>query len=276
MPCPRFSQRHPKTVYVVLGATHPHVKEQHGETYRLIAREPRAAAGRRLEHDLPRPFREPGGARRSSWRPPTSTSRLTSSRSRSPPGRWRTRSVPARPSISTPYWYASELLADGRGLLVPWRDAPAIARAVIDLFGDDAKRRAMRERAAAFGRNMVWPAVARRYVETFERARAEHAIGSARCSRPRPRRAAGGAPGRRPRHFAADDRRPGILQHARVQRAPVRGRLLPGRQRTCLAVHGAPRGCGNRGLEDRSRCWRRATWRSSATRSTRDAAGSET
>src|SRR4029079_19301455 len=76
--------------------------------------------------------------------------------------------------ISTPYRYARELLADGRGILVPWRDPHAIAEQVVDLLGDDAKRLAMRERAAAHGRDMIWPAVARRYVESFERARAEH------------------------------------------------------------------------------------------------------
>ena len=77
--------------------------------------------------------------------------------------------------ISTPYVYARELLADGRGILVPCRDAPAIAREVIGLLGDDAKRLGLRERGAAYGRSMMWPAVARRYVESFERARIEHA-----------------------------------------------------------------------------------------------------
>src|SRR4029450_10056599 len=65
--------------------------------------------------------------------------------------------------ISTPYLYARELLADGRGILVPVRDPQAIAREVIGLLGDDARRAALCERAAA-GRDMTWPAVARRYV----------------------------------------------------------------------------------------------------------------
>jgi hypothetical protein len=76
--------------------------------------------------------------------------------------------------ISTPYWYATELLADGRGILVPWRDPQAIAREVIGLFDDPAKAHALRERAAACGQSMLWPVVARRYVQTFERARSEH------------------------------------------------------------------------------------------------------
>ncbi len=77
--------------------------------------------------------------------------------------------------ISTPYLYARELLADGRGILVPWGDAAAIAREVIGLLGDDARRLALQERGAAHGRDMRWPAVARRYAESFERARIEHA-----------------------------------------------------------------------------------------------------
>src|SRR5204862_6860657 len=76
---------------------------------------------------------------------------------------------------STPYRYARELLADGRGILVPWRDPAAIAHEVVELLGNDAKRLALRLRAAAPGRDMLWPAVARRYVESFERARVEHA-----------------------------------------------------------------------------------------------------
>ena len=77
--------------------------------------------------------------------------------------------------ISTPYWYAQELLADGRGVLVPARSSEAIATEVLALLEDDAKRAALSERASAHGRDMVWPAVARRYLESFTRARAEHA-----------------------------------------------------------------------------------------------------
>jgi hypothetical protein len=80
-----------------------------------------------------------------------------------------------RAVISTPYLYAQELLADGRGVLVPWRDPEAITRAVVDLLSDDAKRLALCERARAYGETMQWPVVARRYVEVFDQARTEHA-----------------------------------------------------------------------------------------------------
>ncbi len=74
--------------------------------------------------------------------------------------------------VSTPYWYAQELLADDRGVLVPFKDSVAIADAVIDLLHDESRRHAMRKNAYMLGREMIWPVVARRYVEVFERARA--------------------------------------------------------------------------------------------------------
>ena len=77
--------------------------------------------------------------------------------------------------ISTPYIYARELLADDRGVLVPWRDAPAIATEVIALLSDDTRRRAMCARAAAYGVGMTWPEVAQQYLESFARAGTEHA-----------------------------------------------------------------------------------------------------
>jgi hypothetical protein len=80
-----------------------------------------------------------------------------------------------RAVISTPYWHANELLADGRGVLVPWKDPSAIATAVNDLLSDDVKRLAMRKRAAALGREMLWPAVGSRYLKCFDQASAEHA-----------------------------------------------------------------------------------------------------
>ncbi|MGH7812200.1 MAG: glycosyl transferase family 1, partial [Candidatus Binatia bacterium] len=75
--------------------------------------------------------------------------------------------------ISTPYWHAEEMLADERGVLVPFRDPAALAEQVIDLLDNEAKRHSMRKRAYLFGREMIWPQVARRYMESFQRARAE-------------------------------------------------------------------------------------------------------
>jgi hypothetical protein len=73
--------------------------------------------------------------------------------------------------LSTPYWYAEELLADGRGVLVPFGDSRAIAERVIDLLDNEAERHAMRKRAYLFGREMIWSRVAERYAETFAQAR---------------------------------------------------------------------------------------------------------
>src|SRR3972149_5673026 len=75
--------------------------------------------------------------------------------------------------VSTPCWYAEELLADERGSLVPFNDPAALPAGVIDLLEDDTKRHSMRKRAYLHGRSMIWPEVARRYVEWFDRARAE-------------------------------------------------------------------------------------------------------
>jgi len=57
--------------------------------------------------------------------------------------------------------------------LVPFRDPKALAEQVIDLLDNEAKRHGMRKRAYLFGRDMIWPQVARRYMESFQRARAE-------------------------------------------------------------------------------------------------------
>jgi hypothetical protein len=65
------------------------------------------------------------------------------------------------------------MLAEGRGALVPFRDPAAMADQVIDLLANESKRHAMRKRAYMFGRQMIWPQVARLYMETFERARAK-------------------------------------------------------------------------------------------------------
>ena len=72
--------------------------------------------------------------------------------------------------VSTPYWHAQELLADGRGLLVPFADAAATGAAISGLLTDDIRRHAMRKRAYATSRSMTWPRTARSYLSVFEAA----------------------------------------------------------------------------------------------------------
>lgn len=69
--------------------------------------------------------------------------------------------------ISTPYLYAQELLADGRGILVPFRDPEAISQAVLGIIADSEKRKTMEEKAYDYGRKMIWVNVALRHLDLF-------------------------------------------------------------------------------------------------------------
>jgi glycosyltransferase involved in cell wall biosynthesis len=168
---PAVLARHPRTEYIVLGATHPHVKQHHGEAYRLMLQARAALLGvegsvifhnRFVSHDELVEFLGDADL--------YVTPYLKEEQSTSGTLAYAVGSGKA--VISTPYRYARELLGEGRGVLVPWRDADAIARAVTALLDHPARRAALQERAAEFGRAMAWPLVARAYLASFERARA--------------------------------------------------------------------------------------------------------
>jgi hypothetical protein len=69
--------------------------------------------------------------------------------------------------VSTPYWAAEELLADGRGKLVPFSDPESLSAAVVALLKDDAQFNTHRRMAYDFGRNMTWPVVGKSYWKMF-------------------------------------------------------------------------------------------------------------
>ena len=77
--------------------------------------------------------------------------------------------------ISTPYWHAAELLAEGRGVLVPFGDAEAIAREVIGLLRDEPAGTPCARTPTGIGREMVWSNVAQLYMRSFELSRLEGA-----------------------------------------------------------------------------------------------------
>jgi len=166
---PAILARYPNAVYAVLGATHPHIKERHGENYRESLERRAQELGVASSMIFHNRFVSRGElVKHLSAADIYVTPYLKPEQSTSGTLAYAVGSGKA--VISTPYLYARELLADGRGILVPWRDSQTIARAVVDLLSDDGKRLALSARAAAYGRSMLWSAVARRYLESFDRA----------------------------------------------------------------------------------------------------------
>ncbi|MCX5801239.1 MAG: glycosyltransferase family 4 protein [Candidatus Eisenbacteria bacterium] len=169
---PTILAKHPNVVYIILGATHPQVMRQDGETYRLslqwLAQE-KGVEGQVIFYNRFVSLEELVEFISTAdiyITPYLNAAQITS-------GTLAYTIGAGRAVISTPYWYAEEMLAEERGVLVPFRDPMSLAEQVIYLLDNEAKRHAMRKRAYLFGRGMIWPQVARRYMESFERAKAE-------------------------------------------------------------------------------------------------------
>ena len=171
---PSILSHYPDVVYIVLGATHPHIVERHGETYRLMLEERAKRLG--VDGNVIFHNRFVSQSELSEFlaaadiyiTPYLNPEQITS-------GTLAYALGAGKAVISTPYAYARELLAGGKGILVPWNDSPAIAAEIVGLLDDPEKRMEMRRLAAEHGRAMLWPAVAHSYLQTFERARSENA-----------------------------------------------------------------------------------------------------
>ena len=169
---PHILAEFPDVVYIVLGATHPNELREHGEAYRLSLEI--LAKKNKLEKnvifynrfvDLEN-LKEFIGAADLYITPYLNEAQITS-------GTLAYAFGAGKAVISTPYWHAAELLAEDHGVLVPFGDAPAIAREVIGLLRDDTRRHAIRKNAYKLGREMVWSNVARLYMRSFELSQIE-------------------------------------------------------------------------------------------------------
>jgi glycosyltransferase involved in cell wall biosynthesis len=167
---PKIVAKHPDTVYLVVGATHPTIRAREGEKYRMALRQ--MAEGLGVSENLVFHDRFVSldelisfiGAADLYVTPYTNRQQVTS-------GTLAYAVGAGKAVVSSPYLHAEELLADGRGAFVPFRDAEAIAKAVNDLMDDEVARNTMRKKAYQYARGMVWPAVVARYMDAFHTAR---------------------------------------------------------------------------------------------------------
>ena len=136
----------PDVVYIVLGATHPNELRDHGEAYRvsleILAKKNKIEKNVIFYNDFVEleNLKEFIGAADLYITPYFNEAQITS-------GTLAYAFGAGKAVVSTPYWHAEELLADDRGVLVPFADAPAIAREVIALLRDDTRRHSIRKNA---------------------------------------------------------------------------------------------------------------------------------
>jgi len=166
---PAVAARYPNLCYIVLGATHPNIRESEGESYRLnlqrMARELGLHKnvlfiGRFVEQNELSEFLKAADIYVT---PYLNREQITS-------GTLAYALGAGKPIIATRYWYAEELLAHGRGVLVDFRDAEGLAQAILRLLDNPNELRAIRAQAYEYSRRMVWPEVARQYIDIFRDA----------------------------------------------------------------------------------------------------------
>jgi glycosyltransferase involved in cell wall biosynthesis len=169
---PDILSKHKNAVYMVAGATHPHILRREGDKYRASLQALAKEVGVEKQvifHDRfvsPEEMAEFIGAADIYITPYRYEEQVVS-------GTLAYALGAGKAIISTPYWHAIELLDDRRGALVPFQNPSAIAQKTIELLDTPAIRHAMRKRAYLFARDMVWKKAAQGYMESFARVRSD-------------------------------------------------------------------------------------------------------
>ena len=177
---PAVINKHPDVTYIILGATHPHVLQAHGDEYRISLHQ--------LAHKLNisdhvifknrfvelKELCEFLGTADIYVTPYLEEAQITS-------GTLAYAMGTGKAVVSTPYWYAAEMLDKGRGRIVPFKNPDALAEQIINLLDNDTDRQIIRKKAYTFSRAAIWKEVARKYLEVFSAVQLE------RARHPRPR-----------------------------------------------------------------------------------------
>lgn len=212
----RIVDKFPNAVYIVLGATHPHIKRRYGEQYRneLI----RLAKDLNVQENVIFINKFVEFEELCKWialadvyvTPYLNRQQIVS-------GTLSYAVGAGKAVVSTPYWYAEELLAEQRGILVECKDDKGLAEAVCKLLSDDVYRHRIRKNAYLFGRNMTWNKVGLEYIKLADE------VVRSRSENPKPLRKSKRLYDQRPdelpeinlQHLLVLTDRVGIWQHAK-------------------------------------------------------------
>jgi glycosyltransferase involved in cell wall biosynthesis len=172
---PAILARHPNVVYIVSGATHPQIRRRDGERYRDGLRTLAEQLGVSSQLIFNNRF---VSAEELVELVSTADIYITPYRqaAQAVSGTLAIALGAGKAVVSTPYWHAKELLAEERGVIVPFENPDAIAEAVLRLLENDAERHAMRKRAYLHSRETIWPKTAQKYMASFQRARFERTL----------------------------------------------------------------------------------------------------
>jgi glycosyltransferase involved in cell wall biosynthesis len=167
---PEVIKNHPNIVYLVAGVTHPNLLKHEGEKYRISLQRLANELGIKGQVIFYNKFvsidelKELITLADIYITPYLEETQITS-------GTLAYSFGAGNAVISTPYWHAYELLADGRGILVPFGDSDSITKAIIRLIQNEVERHTMRKNAYLLGREMTWNKVSQQYSDLFTEAR---------------------------------------------------------------------------------------------------------
>jgi glycosyltransferase involved in cell wall biosynthesis len=174
---PQIVARHPNTLYLIVGQTHPELLKKQGEQYRnqLAAEIERLGLNEHVrfvnQYLTQREIVDYLLATDVYVTPYLDLNQITS-------GTLAYALGAGKAIVSTRYLHAAEALSDGRGLLVDARDAQSLARAVLAILDDNALKRELEQRAYDYGKEMAWPNVGKRVLALSREVLAAHIAAS--------------------------------------------------------------------------------------------------